>query len=159
MARGLKPLPQSEDRPFAPLIETAQLLRTWLARGTLILVCSTLLFMYAIKLWRRTAPQFAGDSLARVAYRAELDRLAELSLSRRFGETRERFAERIAPVSPSFALLTHQHLAAKFSRDARIDKAVLRSLSRKVAEELRGGVAWWRRWLGALLPWSWLWSR
>ncbi|MEY4575401.1 MAG: hypothetical protein RL701_104 [Pseudomonadota bacterium] len=159
MARGLKPLPQSEERPFAPLIETAQLLRLWIVRVAIFGTLFTLLFMYLVKLWRRAAPQFAGASLPRVVYRAELDRLAEVSLSRRFGETRERFAERIAQVSPTFSLLTQQHLAAKFSRGATPDRELLRSLSRKVAQERRGGVAWWRRWLGALLPWSWLWSR
>ncbi|MET0388504.1 MAG: transglutaminase domain-containing protein [Polyangiales bacterium] len=159
MARGLKPLPQSEERPLDPLIETAQLLRVWVVRGTLFALLATLVLLYSVKLWRRAAPQFAGTSIARVAYRAELDRLADVSLSRQFGETRERFAERIAQVSPSFVLLTQRHLAAKFSRERATDPHEVRSLSRKVATELRGGVSWWRRWLGALTPWSWLWSR
>jgi transglutaminase-like putative cysteine protease len=160
MARGLKPLPQSEDRPLEPLIATAQLLRTWLVRGGLFGTVLALVLLYFVKVWRRVAPQFATASLPRVAYRAELDRLAEVSYSRAFGETRERFAERIARLSPSFPLLTQRHLAAKFGRESHVvDPAEVRTLSRKVAEELRGGVSWWRRWLGALLPWSWLLSR
>ena len=43
--------------------------------------------------------------------------------------------------------------------EARVDADQVRELSRAVAREVRGGVSWWRRWLGALSPWSWLLSR
>ena len=159
MARGLKPLPQSEDRPLEPLILAAQALRKWLARGFVVGGAVLLLLLYVIKLWRRVSPAFAGRGLPRVIYRADLDRLAELSVRRDFGETREAFARRIAELSPSFVELTERHLAARFARDRAVDPRQLRSLSRAVARELRAGVSWWRRWLGALLPWSWILSR
>lgn len=159
MARGLKPLPQSEDRPLDPLIQTAQLLRMWLVRGVGIAALMTLFLLYAVKLWRRVAPRFAGTSLPRVAYRAELDRLSDLALRREFGETREHFADRIQALAPSFSRLTALHLAAKFAPSGEFDPQTLRGLSRDVARELQGGVSWWRRWLGALWPWSWLLSR
>jgi transglutaminase-like putative cysteine protease len=159
MARGLKPLPQSEDRPLEPLIKVAHALRVWVTRGVLIGGAVALLLLYLIKLWRRASPIFARAGLPRVIYRADLDRLAELRLRRRFGETRESFARRIATLSPSFVALTEQHLAAKFARAGGFDDRQLRTLSRAVAQELRAGVSWWRRWLGALLPWSWILSR
>lgn len=163
MARGLKPLPQSEDRPLDPLIQTAQLLRTWLTRGTGAAIVLAIVLLYAIKLWRWAAPYFVTASLPRVAYRAELDRLSELTLRREFGETREHFAGRMAALSPSFARLTTLHLAAKFAppdaQGGEFDPQTVRSLARDVARELEGGVSWWRRWLGALWPWSWLLSR
>jgi protein-glutamine gamma-glutamyltransferase len=159
MARGLKPLPQSEDRPLEPLIQVANALRIWVARGVLIGGAAVLLLLYVIKLWRRASPLFARSALPRVIYRADLDRLAELRLRRAFGETRESFARRIAALSPSFVTLTEQHLAAKFAREGGFDDGELRTLSRAVAQELRAGVSWWRRWLGALLPWSWILSR
>jgi transglutaminase-like putative cysteine protease len=159
MARGLKPLPQSENRPLDPLIATAALLRLWLSRGVVFGGTALLVLLYLVKLWRRVSPAFARKGLPRLAYRAELDRLAELSLRREFGETREDFARRIAGLAPSFTQLTQQHLAAKFAREPAVNGPQLRTLSRAVAQELRGGVSWWRRWLGALLPWSWLLSR
>jgi hypothetical protein len=159
MARGLKPLPQSENRPLEPLIATAQLLRLWVSRGVVFGGALLLLLLYAVKLWRRALPVFARSHLPRLAYRAELDRLAEVSIRRDFGETREAFARRIGEISPSFALLTEQHLAAKFARSQTIDGRQVRTLSRAVAQELRGGVSWWRRFLGALVPWTWLLSR
>jgi protein-glutamine gamma-glutamyltransferase len=159
MARGLKPLPQSEDRPLEPLIKTARLFRMIFTRGLGFALVTLVIALYLIKLWRRLAPLFASQGLSRVAYRAELDRLAEVSYRRNFGETRERFADRIAHVSPSFVLLTRQHLAAKFARQGEADAAQVREASRAVARELRGGVSWWRRLLGALSPWSWLMSR
>jgi hypothetical protein len=159
MARGLKPLPQSEDRPLEPLIAAARTLRIWLARGVGFGSLALLLLLYGVKLWRRATPVFARRTLPRVIYRAELDRLAELALRRGPGETREAFARRIAGLAPSFVALTEQHLAARFARERKIDAGQLRSLSRAVAQELRAGVSWWRRWLGALLPWSWILSR
>jgi hypothetical protein len=80
-------------------------------------------------------------------------------MRREVGESRESFARRIQGLSPSFVALTDRHLAAKFSRDGAVDPQQLRTLSREVARELRAGVSWWRRWLGALLPWSWILSR
>jgi hypothetical protein len=159
MARGLKPLPQSEDRPLEPLIAAAHALRYWATRGVLLGGAVILLVLYLVKFWRRATPLFARAGLPRVLYRADLDRLAELRLRREFGETRESFARRIAELAPSFVPLTQQHLAAKFAREGRFDDRQLRTLSRAFAQELRAGVSWWRRWLGALLPWSWILSR
>jgi transglutaminase-like putative cysteine protease len=159
MARGLKPMAQSEDRPLEPLIQTAQLLRRLITQGVAFGTILCLVLLYVVKLWRRAAPYVVRSALPRVAYRAELDRLAEVSLRRGFGETRERFAERVAALSPSFTQLTREHLAARFAREPATDPERLRTLSRAVAHELRSGVSWWRRFLGALSPWSWLLSR
>jgi transglutaminase-like putative cysteine protease len=159
MARGLKPMAQSEDRPLEPLFKTARLLKVWLTRGLGLGVLVSLIALYLIKLWRRFAPLISSQGLSRLAYRAELDRLAEVSMRRSFGETRERFADRMATLSPSFVLLTQQHLAAKFARQGEVDADQVRQVSRAVAREVRGRVSWWRRLLGVLSPWSWLLSR
>lgn len=159
MARGLKPMPQSEDRPLEPLIHAAKALREWLVRVASWGVLGALLALYLVKLWRRASPAFAGGALPRVAYRAELDRLSELALRRRFGETREGFARRVAELSPSFTDLTERHLAARFAPNPSTDASELRALREAVAQEVRTGVPWWRRCLGVLTPWSWLGSR
>jgi transglutaminase-like putative cysteine protease len=159
MARGLKPLPQSADRPLEPLLHAAARLRDALARASLFVLVVGTLVLYGVKLWRWLAPAFARSALPRVAYRAELDRLSQVSLRRQYGETRESFAARVAQTAPSFAPLTDRHLAAAFGERAEIDHQELHTLRRAVACELRGRVSWWRRGLGALTPWSWLLSR
>ncbi len=159
MARGLKPMPAGSERPLEPILASVRAFRDALVRGVGLLAFLLLALLYLIKLWRRVAPVFAGSSLSRVGYRAELDRLAEVSLHRGFGETREAFAARVAREAPSFRRLTERHLAVAFSAQGAVDPEELRGLRRKVARELRGGVSWQRRWLGALVPWSWLRSK
>ena len=115
------------------------------------------MFGYGVKLWCRLAPAWASAAAApRVAYRAELDRLSELSIRRRFGESREAFATRIFAHSPSFAALTTEHVGARFSREPRSARTALRSLVLAVRRELASSVPFRRRLLGALNPFSWL---
>jgi hypothetical protein len=120
-----------------------------------------LLLGYSTKLWRRLSPLWArGKAAPRVAYRAQLDRLSELSIRRRFGESREAFAERAAAHNPSFRDLTQSHVAARFARDPALSAANgPRELLRLAARELAGAVPYRRRLLGALNPFSWLASR
>ena len=127
----------------------------------------TIALLYAIKIWRRVAPFVVRRQRLPVAgYRLALDHLAEIGLSRRFGETREAFARRAAPLAPSFTALTDLHLAAGLGDPAR-DVASREDLSRPrwreglslVKREIRAGSKLWRRLLGALDPASFLRSR
>ncbi len=78
-------------------------------------VAATLLVLYGVKIWRRLIPRFAGRrAMPRVGYRMALDLLSEVGLSRKYGETRERFASRVADAVPSFRSLTRMHVAARF---------------------------------------------
>ncbi len=137
------------------------------ARFALFAAALALVLLYAIKIWRRVAPFVVRPRRLPVAgYRLALDHLAEIGLSRRFGETREAFARRAAPVAPSFAALTDLHLAAGLGDPAR-DIASREELSRPrwreglalVKREIRAGSKLWRRLLGALDPASFLRSR
>lgn len=160
MARGEKPLPQGEEKMLEPFVELARGLPALLGRTLLILLPSLLLFGYGVKLWRRLAPAWAPlASVVRVAYRADLDRLSELSLRRQTGESQEAFAVRVVAQSPSFGLLTREHVAAYFGRNPRAERPRLRELSRAVRSELAGAINFRRRLLGALHPFSWLSSR
>jgi transglutaminase-like putative cysteine protease len=113
-----------------------------------------------VKLGRRVAPRLANaDALPRLAYRCALDQLADAGALRRFGETRERFAERVGPRAPSFARLTALHLRRAFGGAGRAEPAEVRGLARSVAREVARSTPFWRRALGAANPFSWLFVR
>lgn len=131
-------------------------LARWLATACLAAVIAG----FAVKLWRALIPSLARPTaLPRVSYRAALDRLAEAGLSRRFGESRERFARRAAASSPSFGWLTGVHLRAALGGRAATEAARLRRLPAAVRSELRVAVPRWRCWLGTLDPFAWVRAR
>jgi transglutaminase-like putative cysteine protease len=111
LARG-KPPVAGTDKTVGPPPQKRALAGP-LALGGAAIAGVILLALYAIKLWRRLAPSFAPvPALPRVAYRAGLDVLADAGHARAIGETRERFARRLAGEAPAFAELTTLHLAA-----------------------------------------------
>jgi protein-glutamine gamma-glutamyltransferase len=120
-----------------------------------MLVAAALLALYAVKLWRRIAPSLAGPSdLPRVGYRLALDLLAESGRSRQTGETRERFADRVALDVPAFRRVTDLHLAARFAPPPAPaeSRAEWRRLLRGVRRELATSSSPWRRLARALNP-------
>ncbi len=158
LARGASPIPISAtDLPR--LKEMARRL-SW-ATGTwfLSLLGVALLVLYVIKLWRRIAPSFSSaDGLPRVVYRAELDRLSDVALRRRMGESREAFARRLQTAVPGFSALTEAHIGAAFGR-ARPDPELLKRDAQLVRRDLRIRFPRWKRLVGLLTPWSWVRSR
>jgi hypothetical protein len=132
-----------------------------LGLGFAALVLAFVVFLVCGKLWRRVAPALVRDeTLPRVAYRAELDRLSELSLRRAAGESREAFARRVRHVVPSFEALTRDHVGAAFgSARASRDRDRYRDLARAVRREASRAFPRWRRLVGAVNPFSWLRSR
>ena len=161
MARGLDPVPPSENRPFEPVARLVRDLPALLARVLATGIPLLLLLGYLVKLWRRLSPAFASDrAVGRAAYRAQLDRLSEVALRREFGESHEAFAQRLAAQLPSFGVLTAGHVARSFGPTARPpDRQRLRALSAGVARELGQLVTFRRRLLGTLNPYSWLQTR
>ncbi len=153
MARGEKnvlardlPGSWSLPGPRALLTVLAAMLALWLFAG------------YAAKVWRRLAPDLIRrDRRARLAYRAALDRLADVGLARGFAESREDFARRVATVAPSFPALTRLHLESCWAeRPAPAGRA--RRLTRAVGREVRRHRRP-RAVTGMLLPWNWTHSR
>jgi len=142
------------------MVRYASHLTELLARIVLYLLLSFVVALYVIKALRRVVPRLSSSkNLPRIAYRAELDRLSELLVRRRFGESREHFARRVAEITPSFTELTGLHLQAAFGVDRKIAKPQMRKLSKKIGKELRTSVPRWRRIAGLLTPWSWVFSR
>jgi len=131
-----------------------------IARGLALLALLLVLGAYSVKIYRQVLPQVAPqEALYRVGYRAALDQLAEVGCSRRFGETREDFARRVAARSPTFVRLSDRHLARAFGSRRPANAAELRVLAGRVRGDLGRAVPVWRRALGALDPFSWLRAR
>ncbi len=133
----------------------AQVLRRAAVGLLALLACCWL-----VKLWRIGAPSVAGPrSVHRVAYRAALDRLAEVGMARARGETRERFAVRAAPFAPSLSPLTEAHLARAFGSRRLAPVGETRRLARGAWSEAWAHAPWWRILIGFANPLSWLRSR
>ena len=128
-----------------------------LGRALAALGLAALLLAALGKALRRASPRFARETaLPRVVYRTALDRLADAGALRGFGETRERFAQRVAARAPSFAALTALHLRRAFGGAGRAAPAEIHRLGRRVADELRASTSHRRRALGWIDPFSWL---
>jgi transglutaminase-like putative cysteine protease len=111
----------------------------------------------AVKLYRRLAPHVAAPPhLYRLAYRAAMDRLADVGLHRTPGETRERFAARAAALAPAFSEVTSLHLAWALGSRRLPDPHALRELCDELRRELEQKVPAWRRLLGGVNPFSWV---
>jgi len=128
----------------------------WLA----VLAISALLTLYGIKLWRRVAPLLSSArSLPCTGYRLALDRLAEAGLSRRFGESRTCFADRVKDRLPAMKQLTHMNVAACFGNphvplDQRpeFSRQAWRDGLKQLKRQIPGTARWWRRLLGLFNP-------
>jgi hypothetical protein len=128
--------------------------------GCLLVLLALLAFLYLVKLWRRLAPRFAAPrQLYRLSYRATLDRLADLGLVRRYGETREEFAARLAPWSPEFVALSAAHVREAVAELPTFDRWTWRELEAQVGSRLARRYSRFRRFWAALNPVSWLWVK
>lgn len=127
----------------------------WLA--FLPLVYAFVACMYALKVYRRIAPYVCAENeLPVVAYRAALDVLADVGRVRRFGQTREGFAEQQSGVAPSLPELTRVHLSATLGgRRPGRSRAEMVALYREAARGTAGASRWYRKFIGWLNPFSW----
>ncbi|HKA91102.1 MAG TPA: transglutaminase-like domain-containing protein [Haliangiales bacterium] len=124
--------------------------------GAGALLGALLVAAYAVKGVRR-----ARGSSHRLVYRGVLDRLSDLGEARRFGETRERHAARVAALSPTFAALTREHLRLALGREAEGKAALprVRDLARATRAELRQKASFFARVWAALNPIGWTFTR
>lgn len=159
LARGIRPLPPDGGEPGRHwkewLRELGQLVGRSLGVGALAL----LVLLYLGKLWRRASPRLTrGPGWSRVAYRAELDRLSELGLTRQRGESREAFARRLREQVPSFGSLTALHVGARFGSEQANQRPTSEreAIVERLSGERQKAFGPWRRLWGALSPWAWL---
>jgi transglutaminase-like putative cysteine protease len=128
-------------------------------RWLLLVPAGLLACLYLVKGWRRLAPRLArAGQQYRVCYRAVLDALADLGLSRQFGETREEFAARVAWLAPEFVDLSAAHVRQPVAGLETYSRGEWLALKDRVVQALAEKFAAWRRLLGALNPVSWLWA-
>jgi hypothetical protein len=162
LARGVTPLAPDGTEPKLAIWAWLKDVARKLAEGLSYGLAGVLVALYLAKLWRALAPRFApaGD-LARVAYRAEIDRLADVGVGRKRGESREAFAARLARELPSFAHLTRAHVGARFgSRWATgLSRTELAATADAVRSERQKVFSFWKRMAGSLVPWSFLRAR
>ncbi|MET0344065.1 MAG: transglutaminase domain-containing protein [Polyangiales bacterium] len=155
LARGVRPLPPDGSPPGTYWKDWIRDAARWLGTRVGYALVLAMVALYLAKFWRRLAPRLASaETLPRVAYRAELDRLAEVGLVRRRGESREAFAERVRAEFPSFRALTALHVGARFGSRRAEGAPALRALASGVQSERARAFKPWRRLLGALVPWS-----
>jgi transglutaminase-like putative cysteine protease len=141
------------DQQSPHLLQTAYLLAA-------VCCCVAIFLLYGIKAWRRLAPHWAADrQMYRLCYRAALDGLAEVGLSRRFGETREEFAARLYDTVPEFVELSEAHVRQWLTVRPVFDRGGWIDLQTAAARRLAAAVSRPRRMLGLLNPVSWLWAR
>ncbi len=109
---------------------------------------------------RAVGYRFARHRASAWAYRSVIDGLASAGFRREVGETRERFATRMAPQVPSLGPLTDAMMVDRLGR-GKAGPATPRliRLTRDAGGELWRSVPWWRRTLAALDPISWARSR
>ena len=151
------------SRPESEMHDAGQGPLHWFSRRffALVLVGGLALWAfigYLIKAFRRVQHVLMGSDPSRLAYRVSLDRLAEVGLSRDFGETREAFADRARGVSPSFSTLTRAHLGSRFGRNE-IDPGRARALAQLVKRQIGRRSDPKHRLFGLVRPWSWTRSR
>lgn len=128
----------------------------WAALGAALpgLALALLVLAWAVKAARRL-----GRRAPPLVYRAVLDRLADVGLTRDFGESRERHAARVAAVAPSFVALTAAHLRLALGADDPQGRARLAALARQTAAELHRNLPWPARARGFLNPIGWWFTR
>lgn len=159
MARGEPP------EPGQPPIQKGELRRMIRTIGMLMMlfVAASLLVLYCIKIWRRLSPGLTpARQLHRRAYRAALDTLTDAGFIRQYGESRERFAERISRISPAFRELTWMHLQTALGRPNSkefIARGEWLRLLGQMRREIGEHTGLFRRFIGILHPASFLDSR
>ena len=118
----------------------------------LLVLGGALVGHWLLKPWRRARMWWCRDELVPyAAYVGALDRLAEVGLARRPGESRDAHARRLSAQVPSLQpLATLAVRAALCGEGAREATA----LARAVRQEITRAVPWWRRLLGLLDPTS-----
>lgn len=147
LARKDPPGTLDEPKPFVVPWELVGLVSVGLLAAAVGLA-------FAVKAWRR----LVRTSPVRV-YRAVLDALSDVGVSRLPGESRERHAQRAAGRAPSFVALTQAHLRLALGHDTPDGRAQLEHLARATLAELARRTPFLLRLGGWFNPVGWWFTR
>ena len=115
---------------------------------------------YAIRVYRSLIPRFcSAEQQGQLAYRAMLDQLAAVGMTRHYGESREHFATRAAHIFPSIQTATASHLACSLGATQLTGSLDWERFRRSLAMEVNENVPTWRRALALVNPYSWAFTR
>ncbi len=154
-----------DEAAFEEFLESQQssLINLALLRQAVVsLLLLVVISAYLTKLYRYWLPGHGtANKQYRTCYRAALDAFAAIGKSRRAGESRESFAMRMGSLSPTMQRLTAAHLAAALGgmQQAQYTQAEWQDMTRHVRKDIQSHVPAWKRLLGFLNPFSWLFSR
>lgn len=156
--QAVKDFFNEENRPkFDPVPPEERTTVASVVPSILLSLLAAVASLYAVKLWRRYAPHWASTRvLYRVAYRALLDRLAEVGVSRQFGETREEFARRVADWCPEFAEPSSVHVREALTGEPVTDRFTWLGWIRQIDVRIKVTRRLDRRLIGYAHPFSWI---
>lgn len=125
-------------------------------------ILAALVTAYLIKFYRFWLPGHGAiNHQYRSCYRATLDALAAIGFSRRAGESREAFAQRMSAVSPAMQAITQAHLSVALggTRFESHSSAEWQAMTKEVRKDIQSRTPLWRRAIGIINPFSWLYAR
>ena len=131
-------------------------LRPWLVGSGVGIGGLVLLVLYTRKIQRRYGYRWTPSPQS--VYISALDHLGENGVRRGFGESREKFADRVQDQFPAFQQVTWAQIHFALGEDPSISMDPLVSARRQLNYEIQQQVPWWRRALGFLNPISPHWS-
>jgi hypothetical protein len=152
-----------DEGRFTPARRPTFDLSAWLGRAARWALWGAVAFVLALRGLRAIRGgwhAWAPSGRTGWAYRSALDGLASYGWVRGRGESREAFARRVAPTSPSFAPLTEQFVRERLTgrsprgRDPRVHR-----WTRDARAEAAMSAGWLRRILAWFDPLSWLRAR
>ncbi|HEY4003464.1 MAG TPA: transglutaminase domain-containing protein [Candidatus Xenobia bacterium] len=157
MARKGATNPESQQKHHGDLQEMLRALIVWLLHEAKPAILMFLMAMYVWKIVRRVQPWLCPESRVPVlAYRTALDELADVGRVRRFGQTREGFAESQAQVCPRLSDLTILHLQATMGdQRPRFDRKTVLGWIQEIARQAGCATPWYRRLWGIINPIAW----
>jgi transglutaminase-like putative cysteine protease/uncharacterized membrane protein (UPF0136 family) len=128
----------------------------WARNAGLGVLFMSIVLLYVTKWGRRIAPHVSSPQrVGRAAYRGAADRLADLGVVRRHGETQSEFATRVGAMSPAFATLTDMRVAEVFGARTH-SHASWRAVYNAMGHDLRRSTPRPTRLRGLLHPAAWL---
>ena len=141
------------------------------ALGWLLVIAAVLAFIasWVYKIYIHLMAHLSfGARRVDCVYKAALVSLAEIGIRRHYGETREEFASRLADKLPSLQKLTQGHIRCHLGENAQthfVSRMPLPTVSEcatnysQLKSEFSNCAPWWRRLLGILNPFAWLFVR